>query len=52
MHKLTKHFGHNNVDIYRDDGIAIMRKTSGPEIERMKKKITKLFNEFGLNITS
>ena len=39
------------VDLYRDDGWAIVRNLSGPEIERKRKAIIKLFKESGLNIT-
>ena len=39
------------VGLYRDDGLAIVRNLSGPEIERERKAIIKLFKECGLNIT-
>ena len=39
------------VGLYRDDGLAIVRNLSGPEIERKRKAIIKLFKECGLNIT-
>ena len=39
------------VGLYRDDGSAIVRNLSGPEIERKRKAIIKLFKECGLNIT-
>ena len=38
------------VGLYRDDGLAIVKNLSGPEIERKKKAIIKLFKECGLNI--
>ena len=37
--------------LYRDDGLAIVRNLSSPEIERKRKAIIKLFKECGLNIT-
>ena len=37
------------VSLYWDDGLAIVRNLSGPEIERKRKVIIKL--ECGLNIT-
>ena len=39
------------VGLYRDDGLAIIRNLSSPEIERKRKAIIKLFKECGLNIT-
>ena len=36
--------GKNNVGLYRDDGLAILENASGPESERIKKKIIKVFN--------
>ena len=43
--------GKDLVGLYRDDGLAIVRNLSGPEIERKRKAIIKLFKECGLNIT-
>ena len=39
------------VGLYRDDGSAIVRNLSGPDIERKRKAIIKLFKECSLNIT-
>ena len=39
------------VGLYRDDDLAIVRNLSGPEIERKRKAIIKLFKECCLNIT-
>ena len=39
------------VGLYRDDGLGVFRKMSGPETERKKKEITKLFKNYGLSIT-
>ena len=39
------------VVLYRDNGLAIVRNLSSPEIERKRKAIIKLFKECGLNIT-
>ena len=37
--------------LYRDDGLGILRNTSGPEADRKRKSITKVFKECGLSIT-
>ena len=39
-----------SVDLYRDDTLAILPNTSGPETERLKKKIRKLFQNNKLRI--
>ena len=33
------------VGLYRDDGLAVVRNLSGPQIKRQKKKIIKVFKE-------
>ena len=39
------------VGLYCDDGLDIMKKLSGPEIERKGKQIIKMFKICGLKIT-
>ena len=40
-----------DIGLYRDDGLGIMRRLGGPEMERRKKKIIQFFKEQGLKIT-
>ena len=40
-----------NAGLYRDDGLGVLRNLSGPEIERVRKRIIKIFKDCGLNIT-
>ena len=42
----------NDVRLYRDDGFGILRKLSGPQIERVREEIIKIFEERGLSITT
>ena len=42
----------NNVGLYRDDGLAILENASGLESECIKKKIIKVFQQYGLNISA
>ena len=51
LQKINNILGNNNSGLYRDDGLAITRKCSGPQLERIKKKIIKLFQSFDLKIT-
>ena len=48
---LGKRFGEENVDLYRDDGLAILKNTSGPQTDRARKDLIKLFQDNGLKIT-
>ena len=47
---LSKHINKNHIGLYRDDGLAILKNTSGPEAEKLKKKYQKLFKEKDLDI--
>ena len=40
-----------NVGLYRDDGLAIVKQMPGPELERKRKKIIEIFKKYGLAIT-
>ena len=44
-------FEQNKFGIYRDDGLAIVEIKSGPIIGRLSKRLRKVFNRFGLEIT-
>ena len=46
-HVIDKRF----VGLYRDDGLGVWRKYSGPVSERKRKEITKVFKHFDLSIT-
>ena len=48
---LTKEFGHNIIGLYRDDELGCFQNVSGPESERVKKKLCKIFKQSGLSIT-
>ena len=43
--------GSNNVGLYRDDGLAIVHKANGPEVDRLRKNIISLFENEGLSFT-
>ena len=40
-----------NMGLYREDGLSIFKNMSGPEIERTKKELVKVFKNNGLPIT-
>ena len=35
---LSKHINKNHIGLYRDDGLAISKNTSGPAAEKLKNK--------------
>ena len=51
LHLLKTVMRKENVGLYRDDGLGILRNSSGPEIERKRKQIIQIFKTCGLNIT-
>ena len=51
LQQLSQLFDHHSVGLYRDDGLAILKGLSGPETERMKKKVIKVFKHCRLKIT-
>ena len=48
---LTKDFGKQNIGLYRDDGLSCFENISGPDSEKIKKKLFKVFKSNGLSIT-
>ena len=46
-HQVTSFFNISDIGLYRDDGLAILKATSGSEAERIKKKNCKSFQESG-----
>ena len=36
---LSKHINKNHIGLYRDDDLAILKNTSGPEAEKLNKKL-------------
>ena len=40
----------NNIGLYRDDGLAVFKNTSGPQSEKIKKTFQRMFKNKGLDI--
>ena len=51
LNDLANKYGENNIGLYRDDGFAIFRNTTGSQAERTRKEIIRHFKEHGLKIT-
>ncbi|MCP3850980.1 MAG: hypothetical protein GY694_12190, partial [Gammaproteobacteria bacterium] len=51
LDKIEKKYPKLNFGLYRDDGLGAHRRIPGPELERTKKDIRKIFKDNGLDIT-
>ena len=51
LHQLKNVIRKENAGLYRDDGLGILQNLSDPELERIWKRIIKIFKYCGLNIT-
>ena len=49
--KLANVVEKQDVGLYRDDGLAVLRNTNGREADRMRKRIIEIFKDMGLRIT-
>ena len=50
IHQLGSKYERKNIGLYRDDGLAAI-KASRTETDRLRKDITKMFEDLGLKIT-
>ena len=50
LHQLKNVIRKENAGLSRDDGWGILRNLSGPEVERLRKRIIKIFKDCQLNI--
>ena len=47
---LAKVINHNHSGLYRDDGLILLRKTTGPKMDRIRKDVIKTFKDVGFKI--
>ena len=52
LSKLSSIIHIDNIGLYRNDSLAIIRKASGPEMERTRKKVIVFFKMHGLKVTA
>ena len=50
LHQITQQINGIEVGLYRDDGLAIARNLSGPQIDRARKMLHKIFDDNKLKI--
>ena len=51
LQQSSQRFEHHSTGLCTHDGLAILKGLSGPETERIKKNVTKIFKDCGLKIT-
>ena len=51
LNDLANKYWTNSIGLYKDDGLAIFKNTTGPQVERTQKEITRGFKEHGPKIT-
>ena len=51
LNKIKPLLSASNVGFYRDNGLAIVHKSNGPKIDRLREDIISLFKDEGLSIT-
>ena len=52
LNKLGQKFGKENIGLYRDDGLAIMKNKSARLADKTRKELHKCFKQFGSKITA
>ena len=52
LNTLAEKFGKDNIGLYRDDGLAVIKGTSGRLADKARKDLCAIFKKFGLRITA
>ena len=52
LEKISEICNESNIGLYRDDGLSMFRNRSGTKLEKIKKKLQRLFKEYDLEITA
>ena len=50
LNLLGRQYDTKNIGLYRDDGLSIFRNCSGPQMEKIKKHLQKVFKNNGLDV--
>ena len=50
LNRLSEKYDKESTRLYRDDGLAVFSNISGPQADRIKKDIKRIFVELGLKI--
>ena len=49
LYQLSRIYNKNNIGLYRDDGLAVLRNRSGPQAEKIKKHFQSIFRTNNLS---
>jgi hypothetical protein len=52
LNHLGKRFSKENIGLYRDDGLAIIKNNSARLLDKTRKELDKIFEQFDLKITA
>ena len=52
LEKIGEFCNEGDIGLYRDDGLAVFRNKCGTQLEKIKKKLQRLFKEHDLEITA
>ena len=52
LNKLAQRFGGDNVGLYRDDGLLLLKGTGGRQAELARKQLHEIFKKYNLRITA
>ena len=47
LHLLSRRYNKNDFELYRDEGLAVLKNKNGPQSEQVKKNIQKVFKKHG-----
>ena len=50
LYQLSRIYNKNDIGLYRDDGLAVFRNTSGPQAEKIKKHFQSIFRKNNFSI--
>ena len=50
LNLLERQYDAKNIGLYRDDGLSISKNCSGPQMEKIKKHLQKVFKNNGLDV--
>ena len=50
LNLLGRLYDMKNIGLYRDDGLSIFKNCSGPQMEKIKKHLQKVFKNNGLDV--
>ena len=52
LNHLGKKFGKKNIGLYKDDGLVLIKNRSAHLVDKTRKELHKVFEQFGLKITA